>query len=145
MRLGSTETQSMMLNTERRSNIEYATQRYTENRRLGHKYWAKRVILISRITQITTNCILVFHALSIGTWAVTAKREPLSVRLSLIITAYLLRFLLVPTVLSVTRPLSAPPCRFILRSPLCFVRSASAFHTWSSKAANKTKTKSQRK
>ena len=46
----------------------------------------KRVILIHIITQYTTNCIHVFHALYIGTWAVTAKREPLSLSLSLIIT-----------------------------------------------------------
>ena len=87
-------------------------------------------------TKFATNSLKAFHALYIGTWAVTAKREPLSISRSLIITTCLLRFLLGPTCLSVSRPLSTPPRSFILGCPLCFVCSSLAFHTWSSKAAN---------
>ena len=87
-------------------------------------------------TKFATNSLKAFHALYIGTWAVTAKREPLSLSLSLIITTYPLCFLLVPTHLSVSRPLSAQPRHFILGCPHCFVHSASAFYTWSLEAAN---------
>ena len=50
-RLGNTQHRVRLLSTERRSKIDYTTQRYTEYRRLEHKDWAKRVILINSVTQ----------------------------------------------------------------------------------------------
>ena len=82
-----------------------------------------------------TNSIQVFHALYIETWTVTAKREPLS--LSLIIMTYPLRFLLGPTHLSEPFTLFVClTCLFHFGCSLRFVRSALAFHTWSSEVAN---------
>ena len=78
------------------------------------------LILITSVYKFTTTFLQAFHALYIGTWAVTTKREPLSFSLSLIITFHPLRFLLGPTRLSVTPSLSASPRHFILGCPLRF-------------------------
>ena len=125
-RLGNIQHRVRSLNTERRSNTEYRILEQRDS--MGKKSYINQQCY-TKLQPIVYRFSMPFIQ---GHAQLRLKHEPLS----LIITTYPLRFLLVPTHLSVLCPLSVPPRRFILGCPLHFVLFALAFHTWSSEVAN---------